>query len=223
MDKKKMIIFDLDGTLWDSSQAVADSWNLVFRDYASEKAPGVSFPELTDQDLKNVMGKTMDEIARIIMPDMEPELRSVIFKKCETFEVSYLEKHGGTLFPEVESVLNQLLDKGFSLAIVSNCQIDYVKAFLTSMHMESFFCDYEEWGRTGLTKAENIRLVMSRQGCTDAVYVGDTQKDKDAADGAGVPFIWASYGFGDVKEYMMKLNSFSDLRKLPFHTENVLP
>jgi len=210
--KTKMILFDLDGTLWDSSAQVAESWNLVFREYGGSLAPGVSLPVLTADDLRSVMGKTMEEIAQTIMPEMEPEARSVLFKKCEMFEVEYIAASGGMLYPGVRETLGCLKNEGYSLAVVSNCQVDYVKAFLTSMNMESFFCDYEEWGRTGKNKSENIRLVMERNHCENGVYVGDTQKDKDAASQAGIPFIWAAYGFGNVDHCDGKLDHFPDLR-----------
>ena len=210
----EMILFDLDGTLWDSSAQVAQSWNLVFRDYGETMAPGVSLPVLTADDLRNVMGKTMEEIARTIMPDMDPHQRSVLFKKCETYEVEYIASSGGVLYPGVQETLEHLKNAGYKLAVVSNCQVDYVKAFLTSMKMDSFFCDYEEWGRTGKSKSENIRLVMERSHSKKGVYVGDTQKDKDAADEAGIPFIWAAYGFGNVDGYVGKLEHFPELIEL---------
>lgn len=51
-------------------------------------------------------------------------------------------------------------------------------------------------GRTGMSKGENIRLLLERNGAARAVYVGDTQGDETAARFAGIPFIHAAYGFG---------------------------
>ena len=209
--EKEMILFDLDGTLWDSSQQVAESWNQVFREFGQMLAPGAVLPELSADDIRRIMGKTMDEIALTIMPDMDPEHRAVLFKKCETFEVTYIEAHGGVLYPGVRETLEMLQASGHALAVVSNCQEGYVRAFIKSMNMEPYFCDYEEWGRTGRSKGENIRLVMERNGCTKGIYVGDTQKDQDAADEAGIPFIWASYGFGTVSNCAGRIGHFPEL------------
>lgn len=74
-----------------------------------------------------------------------------------------------------------------------------------------FIRDFECFGRTGKAKAENIQLLMARNGIRTAVYVGDTQGDADASAQAGIPFIWASYGFGSASRYMQKIDSFSDL------------
>ena len=58
--KKQGIIFDMDGTLWDSAANVAESWNEAIRqDGRLNKA-------LTETDIKGVMGKTMDVIADIL-------------------------------------------------------------------------------------------------------------------------------------------------------------
>ena len=80
--------------------------------------------------------------------------------------------------------------------------------------MADLFCDYEEWERTGLTKGENIRLVMERNGYRKAVYVGDTRKDQEAAQAAGIPFIHASYGFGKTEEPDGVIASLTDLPAL---------
>ena len=66
-------------------------------------------------------------------------------------------------------------------------------------------------GRTGLDKGENIRLVMARNGVRRAVYVGDTQGDADAAKKAGVPLIFAAYGFGRVADAEYVIQEISEL------------
>lgn len=58
--KHKGIIFDMDGTLWDSAENVAKSWNKAIADYGYERAP------ITKEDMYSVMGKTMDVLASII-------------------------------------------------------------------------------------------------------------------------------------------------------------
>jgi phosphoglycolate phosphatase len=102
-------------------------------------------------------------------------------------------------------------EAGFRMSVVSNCQKDYVRAFLDSMKMHELFEDYEEWGRSGYLKAENIRLVMQRNNISEAVYVGDIQADADAAAKAGIPCIWAAYGLGHIENPAAVLDSFDKL------------
>ena len=76
---------------------------------------------------------------------------------------------------------------------------------------EDLFTDTEDFGTTKLSKGQNIRLVMERQGITDCVYLGDTQGDADAAKEAGIPFIHAAYGFGTADECAAAIRDIRDL------------
>ena len=200
-----MLLFDLDGTLWDSSQEVADSWNEIL----NEEMPGIE--PLTAGDIKAVMGKTMTEIAESLFPQMDDSRRAPVFDRCMNYENEYLYERGASLFSGVRETLSALKEAGYFMTIVSNCQAGYIDSFLHSMNMESFFQDHEEWGRTSLSKAENIRLVMSRNGYSKGIYIGDTQKDGDSARAAGIPFVHAAYGFGTDSTPDAVINDISEL------------
>ena len=201
---KHMVIFDLDGTLWDSGDSVGESWNIAIQRAGYDLT-------VTADDLRRNMGKTMNEIADDLFGFLPEEERYALARRCEVFENAYITEHGGRLFEGVRETLKELYDAGMKMSIVSNCQEGYIPAFLTSMDMHRYFVDYEEWGRSGLLKADNIRLVMERNGVEKAVYVGDIQKDADASAKAGVPCIWAAYGFGHIDKPAGVLNEFSDL------------
>ena len=190
MSSQPILIFDLDGTLWDSAANVAASWNMVIQ----KEDP--SLPPLTAEDIHSIMGLTMKEIQFALQPGLREDRREAVFAECARFEVTYLLEHGGMLYPSLRETLDILRARGYPMAIVSNCQCGYVDAFLKSSGTASLFCDYEEWERTGLAKGENIRLVMRRNQADRAVYIGDTKKDQEAARLAGIPFIHAAYGFG---------------------------
>lgn len=200
-----MIIFDLDGTLWDSTVPVAESWNIII-----EEETGVA-DRLTPEDISNVMGMTMTQIADNLFSDIEEGARYDLAHKCEAYENEYIRRRGAKLYPGVPETLEKLLDAGCKMAVVSNCQEGYVTAFIESMHMERYFVDYEEWGRTGLDKAGNIRLVMERNGEDEAVYVGDIQRDSDSAHKAGIPCIYAAYGFGYISDAEAEIEYFEEL------------
>ena len=82
--------------------------------------------------------------------------------------------------------------------------------------IEKYITDYECFGDTRLGKDENIALVVKRNNLQKPAYVGDTQGDYEACKKAGVPFIWASYGFGkpESEDYFAKISDFSELLKL---------
>ena len=200
-----MVIFDLDGTLWNSSANVAASWNVVIEQELGKANA------LTAEDILQYMGLTMTEIADLHFGFLPEKERYELSHKCEVFENGYITEHGGVLYEGVEETLAKLKEMGVQMAVVSNCQEGYIKAFLDSMDMWKYFVDYEEWGRTFLSKAENIKLVMERNGASKGIYVGDIQKDSDSAHKAGIECIYASYGFGEINDAVATLKSFDEL------------
>ncbi|MFQ9344755.1 MAG: HAD family hydrolase [Coprococcus sp.] len=69
------------------------------------------------------------------------------------------------------------------------------------------------WSDTG-SKNESIRLLMERNHLQDVVYVGDTSGDFDACQKADVPFIYASYGFGDIPDPPRQIGAIGELPAL---------
>ena len=202
---KPMLLFDLDGTLWDSAANVAVAWNIVFQ----REDP--TLPALTAEDVHSVMGLTMREIQDAIHPGFTGERKTAVFDECCRYEVEYLREHGGEPYPGLRSTMELLRSEGDQLGIVSNCQMGYIDAFLQSTQSGDLFCDWEEWERTGLVKGENIRLVMQRNHAERAIYIGDTRKDQEAAILAGIPFIHAAYGFGTAENPDAVIHSLAGL------------
>jgi phosphoglycolate phosphatase len=198
------IIFDLDGTLWDPRETVVESWNRVIKEH--DKVDN----ELTSQQLKETMGMQMHEIGRKLFPELEEEERNRFMKTCSSEEIGHLRDKGGTIYDEVEDVLEELA-KTYKLYIVSNCQDGYIEAFYEYHKLEKHFIDYENPGRTGLSKGENINLIIERNNLQHPVYVGDTEGDRTAAMHAGIPFVYARYGFGNVKQFDYVIDSFGEL------------
>ena len=201
------IIFDLDGTLWDSTAEVAKTWTSVIAKY------NLNRKEVTVEDLKPCMGKLLDEIASILLPELDPKKQMQVIKECCEYENEYLGEYGATLYDKLEDTLKEL-SKNHKLFIVSNCQDCYIECFFKAHKLDKYFIDYECPGRTGLPKGENIKLIVERNNLKNPVYVGDTQGDANAAKLANVPFIFAKYGFGNVDEFFNSIESFDELLEI---------
>lgn len=209
LGKIRNIIFDVDGTLWDSAESVAESWNQVLTRY-----PETRDIRVTREDEYRFMGHTMYEIAARMLPGVAEPRRSEIMDRCMEEEIGYLLDHPGSFYPELAETLGVLEEDGYSLFIVSNCQDGYIEAMMTSGAFTSEIRDFECFGRTGLKKAGSIRLLMERNGLEQeaCVYVGDTAMDEAASREAGIRFVHAAYGFGEAQS---PDGVIEDIRDLP--------
>ena len=206
------ILFDLDGTLWDSVDGILKTWNQVIENHNWFR------PAITRQEQESVMGMQMDEIARKLFPGYPFPQQMEYMDECMELENAYLRVHGGILYPEVEETLKALQEK-HKLCIVSNCQKGYIEAFLDYYQLNEYISDKESFGGTGLPKGENIRLVCERNHLERAVYLGDIEGDYRSACMAGIPFIHAAYGFGTISDPVPAIHS---LRELPEAAAEVL-
>lgn len=200
------ILFDLDGTLWDAVPAVAESWTLGL------KQLGIQRPPITAEELFPCMGMLLSDIADVLLPGLTPEKQDEAIRYCCNMENAYLAQHGAALCPGVKEAL-PLLSQKYPLFIVSNCQTGYIEAFYEGSGLGKYFTGFESAGNTGLPKSENIKLVVQRHGLKNPVYVGDTALDHASAAGAGIPFVFASYGFGSV-ENTPSIRSLTELPEL---------
>lgn len=197
------LLFDLDGTLWDSVDAICISWRRVLERRAPELA-GL----MTRENVTSCMGMLLPDIVKKVLPDLPQEQIQPVLKELLEEENAYVAVHGGVLYPQVPETL-ELLARDYPLCIVSNCQAGYIEAFFQAHSLEQYFADYENPGRTGKDKADNIALVVARNGMKHPLYIGDTQGDYNAASAAGVPFLHAAYGFGSIDREVPFVAQFS--------------
>ena len=201
------IIFDVDGTLWNSTESVAASWNKAIREHSSLNLT------LEPVSLSRVFGKTMTEIADTLFPSLSADERMKLLEVCFDEENRYLEDHPGILYPDVARTLKKLASR-YPLYIVSNCQCGYIEVLLRTTGLGPYIKDHLCFGETQVPKGETIRKLIVKNRLQSPVYVGDTQGDADSCKTAGIPFIFAEYGFGDVLDARMRIQTFSDLEKL---------
>ncbi len=204
------IIFDVDGTIWNTTTIVAHAWN---------KAIEQLFPDqsyVTAEILRKQFGKPMNVIADNLFPSLSVSEKEKLMEQCCINEHVEIEKNETNItYDGVVEGIKSLSEK-YPLFIVSNCQSGYIELVMRKNQIESYISDFECYGDTGKGKDENITLLLKRNHLENPVYVGDTQGDYEACKKAGVPFIWASYGFGYPEDdaYYNKIKTFSDLLKM---------
>ena len=204
------IILDLDGTLWDSSDTVAKSWTATI---SAAGNPMVGRKIITRDDMRQLMGMTMDDIAAKIFETLPPEPRRDLMQQCMEQENNYIAENGAFLYDGVEDTL-AALSESHRLYIVSNCQNGYIETFFEVTKFERYFSDYLCYGDTGKQKSYTIQRLMNRCGSEKAVYVGDTRSDYLSAMSAGIGFVHAAYGFGKLLPGDTPLAVAADLKEL---------
>ena len=203
------IIFDVDGTLWDSTAEVAVAWNEALRNHSEVELV------LTAELLKREFGKPLPEIVEDLFSELSKEEQERIAGYLFKYENKRMETAPCVLYDGLKETIREL-SKQYRLFIVSNCQEGYIEAFLKNTGLEECITEHLCPGDTGVYKAENIRMIMERNHLKSAVYVGDTQGDADACKAVGVPMIYAAYGFGTVKDPEAEVHSFRELLQFDF-------
>ncbi|BAP32069.1 HAD-superfamily hydrolase [Chryseobacterium sp. StRB126] len=207
--KYKNLIFDLDGTLWDSRATIIKIWNDVLNKRQLIQQ------ELKPDDMNQYMGLLAHDILKDMLPGISNQQIQELLSEVVARENEVLGIQGGILYPGVEETLKNLSNT-HNLFIVSNCQEGYIESFLAHYQLETLFADFESHGRTQKPKVENIQLLMERNGLSidNSVYVGDTQTDYDSAASNSLPFIFCEYGFGKLAhQHEAQISVFSDLKK----------
>ena len=202
------LIFDIDGTLWDSRALVAEGFNVQLR------REGFDHLCVTAEQLKALFGRTMTEIADVMLAPIPLPERYALMERCMETEHVYLADNECRIgYPGVKETLAELA-KRHRLFIVSNSQQGYPELCMEKLGLEPYFQGHLCFGDTGTSKGRTIRALMEKHNIQNCAYIGDTQGDYEATLEAGIPFIWADYGFGTPDGYAARIGSFAELLKL---------
>ena len=203
--KYESLIFDIDGTLWDSRALVAEGYNEQLR------KEGLDHLCVDAERLKTLFGKVMTEIADALFESLPQEDRYPLLERCMENENRHLAEdpcHIG--YPLVKETLTELAKK-HRLFIVSNSQSGYPQLCISKLGLDELIQGHLCFGDTGTSKGQTILRLMREHNITSCAYIGDTQGDLEACREAGVPFIFAEYGLGQADSYDAKIETFAQL------------
>ena len=202
------LIFDIDGTLWDSRALVAEGYNIQLQ------AEDLAHLCVTAEDLKPLFGKVMTEIADVILATIPESERYCLMERCMKTENDYLFANECKIgYPGVLETVKALSEK-YRLFIVSNSQCGYPELCMDKLGLTPYIQGHLCFGDTGTSKGKTIRTLMAKHNIENCAYIGDTQGDYEATVEADIPFIWATYGFGTPAGYAAKIDSFAELLNL---------
>ena len=206
--KYESIIFDIDGTLWDSRALVAEGYNIQL------KKEGLEHLFINAEMLRSLFGKVMTEIADVILATIPEAERYDLMERCMETENEYLKTNPCHIgYPKVKETI-ETLAKDHRLFIVSNSQCGYPELCMEKLGLTPYISGHMCFGDTGTSKGQTIRTLMAKHNIENAVYVGDTQGDYEATVEAGIPFIFCTFGFGEPAGWEAKIDAFEELLTL---------
>ena len=194
---KKLIIFDLDGTLLNTIADLAASTNYALKHYG--------FPEHEEKEYNFFVGNGINKLFERALPE-EFRTEEYIMKIRSEF-VPYYDAHNSDLsrpYQGIPEVLKELQKRGVKLAVASN---KYQAA--TTKLVNEFFPEIEFSAvlgqREGIPSKPDPTIVNEISESTgiakeDIAYVGDSCVDMETGKSAGVETIGVSWGFRPRKE-----------------------
>ena len=190
MKRYKAVIFDLDGTLLDTLTDLAEGTNYALRVNG--------FPERTTDEIRRFVGNGARKLVERSVPDSQAE--AALEQVRQDFDVYYkvhCKDHTGP-YPGIIEMLEELARRGYALGVVSN-KPDFAVQELIPEYFPGLFASVSG-ERTGVAKKPAPDLIweaMKELQATnsDAIYVGDSEVDLEAAANAGIPCISVAWGF----------------------------
>ena len=190
MKRYKAIIFDLDGTLLDTLTDLAEGTNYALRVNG--------FPERTTDEIRRFVGNGARKLIERAVP--EGQIEAALEQVRQDFDIYYkvhCKDHTGP-YPGIMEMLQELVQQGYALGVVSN-KPDFAVQELIPEYFPDIFASVsgERQGVAKKPAPDLIREAMKnlQADSSNAVYVGDSEVDLEAAVNAGIPCISVAWGF----------------------------
>lgn len=192
--KKKLVLFDFDGTLADNSEGIFNSIR-----YALGK---MDLPVPDGAVLRTFIGPSLFDSFRRVFGGSDAEAERFVTLYREYFAPT--GKYQARIYPGIPRVLQALRADGYRVAVCSSKPIEFVTAIAKDKGIhelfDAFFCP--GFAMSASDKTGFIREGMRHFGVTPAetLMIGDTRFDIEAAKNAGVQSLGVRYGFAAENE-----------------------
>ena len=203
MERKKMAIFDIDGTLHKTEIISIVAYRTVMQEY--------NLPEPSTETLFSTYGANTETILKIIGISGSDDYVQGFLKRIEAEENHQVEKIGQCYDGVLES-LQRLHHDGIALGVCSMCSPGYMDVFLRRFALEEMI-PYRRNESSGTDKRFVLREMLETLQPENVVMVGDRKYDKDAAAYNGIPFVGCTYGYSpsEIKDAAFLANSGTEL------------
>ncbi len=196
MKKYKGVIFDLDGTLLDTIEDLADSVNEVLSSYG--------YPEHGVEKYKQKVGNGFRNLLEVSLPEKvdNDKLDEIVERFVAVYDKNY--KNKTEPYQGIDELLRNLAAKGIKLAVNSNKRTDYTKALIHKFFPHIPFIDImgqrEDIPKKPSPAAANMIAEKMGLSADDILYIGDSKTDMQTAANAKMDKAGVLWGFRDLRE-----------------------
>ena len=200
---KNLIIFDLDGVLFDSKKNMEISWNFVKKKYQLK----IKF----ESYFRNIGMPFLNILKKLGISKNQIKInRDYIIE-------SKKNKKKIKIYKGVKKILQYLKKKNNFLAVVTSKDKIRTKLLIKKYKLDFDYISCPTKKLRGKPHPDQLNMVIKRLKVAKekTIYLGDTKNDYLAANRAGIQFYYASYGYGNLKKSkkFTQINSISGLKK----------
>ena len=190
--KDTLVIFDLDGTILDTLDDLADTMNYVLVQFG--------YPERTQEEIRRFVGNGIEKLIERAVPEKLEYERKMQMLDCFKAYYGIHCADKTKAYDGIKNVIEQLRSMGYKTAVVSN-KADFAVQELCVQYFPGMF-DAVVGERTGVKKKpapDSVFEVMRslEMDKNKTIYIGDSEVDLETAVNAGIPCIAVDWGFRD--------------------------
>ncbi len=206
--QKKLIIFDMDGTILDSSKSITKSINFVRNE--------LGLSPFSVEKITKLINMPDQDLPKLFYEDIKP------YSECrKIFEKHYHENciKDMRLYNGIRELLREL-NRDFLLAVATNAYEMFAKKMLEHLEINNYFEMIVGSDTIGARKPDPkvIQYILNTLNINEkeALFVGDSLKDEQAAKNANIKYIFADWGYGECKkpDLTLSLNNLKYIYKI---------
>lgn len=212
---EKAIIFDMDGTLF-KTELILES--ALTRTLSRLDSDSIGYKENPIEKYNEIMGVPLEEVWSVLL--VNPTTESINYAN-QIFQDSLIEniKSGiGSLHDDLEETLDYLVSRNFKLYIVSNGDIDYLKAIYDTYNLGKYFTDFFSINEVRTSsKSDLVAYIIDKENIQVKYIVGDRLSDFQAAKDNGIKSIGCKFYFSKADELKTSdyvIESLSQLKEI---------
>jgi len=183
---EKLIIFDLDGTLYKTECVSLEAIQNALLE--------LNLPVPDNEKILSFIGERMEDFCKKLIPESFSELQNVLPERIMVYERALIPKKA-ELYNDIEKILRKLTSSGYTLAVCSNASKKYIDLVLNTSGIADFF-KYIKGIDLTKSKANLIKEILTESNPSFAIVIGDTVYDINAAHENNLPCIGVKYGYG---------------------------